>query len=243
MNFLDPPNGWGNDELGKFIDFARANTFATFELLKGDYKKLSEIDAAFEVAVANLNFTPFAALFVFQAHSAFRGALCLVLNGQVTETHTCLRLVLENALYGFYFHKNPSSLKTWLERHISNEAKQKVGNEFKIRGKNNSLLSTLKQTDEKLGNDVADLYEHTIDFGAHPNKLGLKQRTTTTKLGENMKLDFDYLVEGNSPASRLALKTAAQIGVTALGVFTLAYKERFDGIGLTNIINSLRKGL
>jgi hypothetical protein len=243
MHYLDPPHGWGNDELGKFIDFARGNTFATFENLKEDYKKLSEIDTAFEIAVGNLNFTPFAALFVFQAHSAFRGALSLALNAQVTETHACLRLVLEDALYGFYFFKNPASLTTWLNRHENEESKKRVMSEFKIRGEHKSLLATLKTSDKKLGDDVAALYEHTIDFGAHPNKLGLKQRSTVTNTEGNAKFDVHYLIPGNDPASRLAFRRAAQIGVSALTVFGLAHKERFDLIGLTDKIHNLRKGL
>src|SRR5712671_3600438 len=109
MNLPDPPPDWGADELTNYFNFARGNSFANFEHLKSDYKKFSEIDAIFEMVVKNLNHTGFSALFVFQAHSAYRGALYLLLGGQVAEAYPCLRLSLENALYGFYIFKNPKS--------------------------------------------------------------------------------------------------------------------------------------
>jgi hypothetical protein len=243
MKLPEPPPDWGNDELTKFLDCARANTFAAFDNLKSDYKKLSAIDDVFEVSVQNLHHTAFAALFVFQAHSAFRAALCLVFNGQITETQVCLRLVLENALYGFYFSKNPTSLTTWLNRHVDKDERKKVVKEFKIRGEHQSLLATLKASSKPMGDIVEALYEYTIDFGAHPNKYGLKQRTRVVRDEENVKFDFVYLLRGDAPESRLALRTVSQVGVCALSVFRLIYAERFDILGLSETIDRLRKGL
>jgi hypothetical protein len=242
MNLPYPPTGWGTDELTRFFDFARGNSFANFEDLKSDYKKLSEIDAVFEVVVKNLNHTAFSALFVFQAHSAFRGALHLLLGGQVAEAYPCLRLSLENALYGFYFFKNPKSLQIWMRRHESDEAKKKVRKEFQISGGPNSLLATLKTSDKKLGHAFEILYEHTIDFGAHPNQYGLRQRIRATELDENnINLEMNYLVRGDSPASRIAFECAATVGMGVLSVFRLVYIDRFNNLGITQTMDVLKQ--
>jgi len=241
MNLPDPPPNWGTDELTNYFDFARGNSFANFGNLKNDYEKLSKIDAVFEVVVKNLNHTGFSALLVFQAHSAFRGALYLLLGGQVAETYTCLRLSLENALYGFYFFKNPNSLQTWMRRHESDDTKKKVRKEFQIRGGPHSLLATLKNSDKNWGDAFEILYEHTIDFGAHPNQYGLRQRTKATKVDrQNINLEMNYLIRGDSPASKIAYNCAANIGMGVLSVFRLVYVERFNILGVTQKMDELK---
>jgi len=242
MNLPDPPIGWGADELTTFFDFARGNSFANFEHLKSEYGKLSEIDAVFEMVVKNLNHISFSALFVFQAHSAFRGALCLLLGGQVAEAYPCLRLSLENALYGIYFFKNPKSLQIWMRRHESDEAKKKVRKEFQISGGPSSLMETLKTSDKNLGGAFKILYEHTIDFGAHPNQYGLRQRTRATKVDENnINLEMNYLVRGDSPASKIAFDCAASVGMAVLSVFRLVYIDRFNNLGITQNMEVLKQ--
>lgn len=47
MALLEPPSGWGGDELTKFIDITASNTYATFQNLRAEYLKLSGIDALF----------------------------------------------------------------------------------------------------------------------------------------------------------------------------------------------------
>ncbi len=56
------------------------------------------------------------------------------------------------------------------------------------------------------------------------------------------ELKVIYLM-GDGAALRLCLKTAAQVGVCALGIFRLVFKERFDLVGLTNVLDQLRKDL
>lgn len=166
MSLLEPPPGWGSDELSKFINIASANTYATFHNLKAEYSKLSEIDAVFHEGICNLSNLPnapesLAAFFFAQAHLSFLGATRLALSGQSSETYACLRLTLENALYGFYVSKNPSSAQTWLCRQKSAAAKKKVRGEFTIA----RLLQELKESDSKEGCVTESLYNETIDWG------------------------------------------------------------------------------
>ena len=236
-----PPPGWSNDELTAFIDDASTNTYATFHNLKSEYTKLSEIDAAFRKAVDHLSHTSdlLAAFFVVQAHSSFLGAVRLALSGQVSETYACLRLTIENALYGFYVSKNPDSGEVWLRRHKSTDARKKVRNEFKV----GTLLDTLKAADPHEGSVAESLYNDTIDHGAHPNELALIQRLKIVEGEGKTEFRIAYLLRGDSPGSLLVLRKTAQGGVLALGVFGLVYPERFELIGLTDKIRLLKRGL
>lgn len=145
---------------------------------------------------------------------------------------------MENALYGFYLSKNPDSSETWLRRHDSEAHKQKVRDEFKI----GDLLRLLGSANSKEGQTAATLYERTIDYGAHPNERALMQTLQMTK--DPSKVEFKIMyTDGDSDQLRLALRTTAQVGVCVLGIFRLVYKERFDLVGLTDALDTLRAGL
>ena len=160
------------------------------------------------------------------------------MSAQVPETYTVLRAALENALYGYYLHRNPSSRETWLRRHDSESLKKKVKDEFKIR----NLLSELAKQNKNKAQIVKTLYERTIDFGGHPNERALTQSLLITKDAQAVELKVAYLDDDSTPF-RLALKTTAQVGVCVLGVFRLVFKERFDILSLTDALDSLKQGL
>mgnify|MGYP007040052356 FL=1 len=48
---------------------------------------------------------------------------------------------------------------------------------------------------------------------------------------------------GNEPPLALCLKSCAQIGINALFVFQIIYKERFDILGLSDKLNVMKQGL
>jgi len=240
MSLPDKPPGWGTDELSNFLDVARSNSYATFHNLRDEYRRLEDIDGAFRKVVDSLINTKdwFAAFFLLRAHSSFLGGVRLSISGQVSEGYACLRLALENALYGFYLSRNPGSRETWLSRHDSDAAKKKVRNEFKIR----TLFDTLKRVDAHEAQVAQTLYERSIDYGAHPNERALMQSMKMHKEADKIEFKVIYLTE-DTLSLRLVLKTCAQVGVCCLGIFRHVYRERFDLVGLTDTLSALRKGL
>src|SRR5262245_14980589 len=232
-----PPGGWGGDEITAFIDNARLNSFATYSNLRPEYGKVSEIDIVFRKLVGYLLNTKdwFAAFFLLRAHSAFLAGAHLAMSGQTAETYASLRLCLENGLYGLYLSRNPGSRETWLRRHDSEQARQRVRGEFTIR----NLFDTLRATDNKEAAVAEQLYERCIDYGAHPNEraltVSLKQETGT----DTVEFRVVYLTD-DSVIFRGCLKTAAQVGASVLGIFRLVIKERFGLTGLTNELNRAR---
>ena len=68
---LEPaPKGWGQDEVTRFLDSVRGNSFATYEQLKPQFQKVIAIDVAYRQLQESLFNTSdwFAAFFLMRAH-------------------------------------------------------------------------------------------------------------------------------------------------------------------------------
>jgi hypothetical protein len=239
-NVPDAPGGWGDDTLGQFIDTFRNNVFASFVRLRREYERLTSIDKGYRLIGENLLNPPdwFVALFLLRTHSSYLGGAHLALAGQLPESYMLLRGCVENAVYAFYFHKNPNSHERWLRRHENPKAKKIVEDEFRIR----ALLRLLSKHDEKLANAATALYERTIDFGGHPNERAVTQMLKLTENEAHRRFDLNYLA-GHTRGMDLCLKTAAQAGVCGLKVFEYVFPERYALLGLSAHIRKLQDGL
>lgn len=236
---LPPPN-WETNEISRFIDSARNNEIATFAMHPEWVAHLSNIDIGYRKAVEGVNHSKdwFAGFFLLRAHSNFLGACRLCWSAQIPESYALLRSCLENALYGLYLAKHPASRETWLKRGEDIVAKQKVKNEFKAR-----LLLTFAVTQDAIDGEVARvLYERTIDAGAHPNELALLQTLTMNRDIDQVEFKSDYL-GSDSVALLAALKTTAQVGVCTLSLFRAIYPERFDILGVTDLLRHVKVSL
>jgi hypothetical protein len=240
MMLPEPPEGWGNDEVTAFFDALRCNEYATFANCQPQFQTLIAIDSAYRTLAASLTNSKdwFAAFFLLRAHSNLLAGMRLCASGQLPETYACLRSCVENALYGLYLAKIPESRETWLRRHDSDDHKKKVRDEFRIR----TMLNLLASIDAREAQVAETLYDRTIDYGAHPNERALMQTLQLEKEPGTVEFKVVY-AGGNSHQFQLALKTAAQVGVSGLSVFRLVYKERFDIVGLTQTLDALKVGL
>ena len=234
------PPEWGEDSLSEFIENAWHNTFATFHNLKSWYVLLRDTHLVFDSIAHNLDRTPdwFASFFLFRSHSAFLASVRLALSGQIPEAYMVLRGCLENAFYGLYLTRTPTSRETWLRRHDNEKCKRTVRREFKVQ----NLLNLLKSEDVKLHYVASGLYDRTIDLGGHPNEKAFFSVMKQKKDDSELTFDSGYLI-ANEPALHLALKSCAQIGICALSIFQRIYPERFDILGLSDQLNLLKKGL
>lgn len=239
-NFPIVPPEWGDDPLSKFIQETTDNTYATFHNLKEWYKRLRDIHIAFNLIAQNMNRTrdllpPF---FLVRSHSAYLAGTRLALSGQIPEAFMVLRGSLECALYGLYVFDNPSVGEVWLRRDEDEAAKKKVREEFKII----NLFPVLESKETKLRKIAGDLYERTIDYGGHPNQQGflsvMKQQSDKSKI----TFQSAYMI-GNEPALQLCLKSCAQIGICALSIFQLIFRERFDILGISEKLDVMKIGL
>ena len=142
------PPRWANDSLSVFMGKAFSNTLATFVNKKTEYEPLVRVDDAFLIACQYQLDPPnlICALLSIRAHSGFRAACQLVMNGQIAESFPVLRTCLEYSLYALHIRRNPTLGEAWLKRHDDEETLKTVKQDFTIR----KVIDTLKDEDQKL---------------------------------------------------------------------------------------------
>jgi hypothetical protein len=210
------PPAWKNDSLSDFLGNAFSNILATFVHKRERYGHLAEIDSAFYELVRNLSNPKdlLAAFFMPRSHSAFRAACGLAMSGQAAESFVVLRSCLECALYALHINKNPTLAEIWLRRHDDAQSLKRCKSEFA----HTNVIKTLENTDKKLHKIIQELYERTIDFGAHPNERAMTSNMQLIKTDDNNEFWSTYL-HSDGLALDHALKTAAQCGLGALLMF------------------------
>jgi hypothetical protein len=235
-----PPPDWEANEISKFFDATRNNEIATFANHKEWVTRLSDIDLGYRKSIEGVNHSKdwFAGFFLLRAHSNFLAACRLCWSVQIPEGYALLRSCLENALYGLYLAKHPESRETWLKRGEDAAAKQKVKSEFQA----GAMLKFAAAQDATEGEVAKVLYDRTIDSGAHPNELALMQTLTMDKNADHVEFKSNYLGT-DSVALLAALKTTAQVGVCTLSLFRVVYPERFDIMGVTDLLRHVKVGL
>ena len=99
MEPIEPPRGWGDDDLTSFLETAHRNRFATFANKSKHVQKLILADLCFlriHVGWKDPG-SIIAPLLSIRAHAAFRAACDLAFSGQVTDTFAQVRTCLEYA--------------------------------------------------------------------------------------------------------------------------------------------------
>jgi hypothetical protein len=59
--------------------------------------------------------------------------------------------------------------------------------------------------------------------------------------GNNIDLEMNYLVRGDSPASQNAFDGAGNVGMAVLSVFRLVYGGRFNNLGIAQKMEVLKR--
>jgi hypothetical protein len=219
---------------------ASDNVLATYAQNRTEYDTIQEIDAAYVTFMDTLlnPDDPVAPLFVLQAHAAYRAAAGLAMSCQSSPAFMVMRGCLESSLYGLYFNRRFETFEMWTKRHDDDEARRRVKNEFKI----SRLKECLGEIDPQTNEVVGRLYEKTIDFGAHPNVAALAGAFRATRGEGRQQFKILYL-STHPPTIRGTLKSVAQTGVCSLLIFRNAFPERFDLLGITETLRSLRQRL
>lgn len=238
---LEPPPNWGADEISNFLEISHRNGFGSFVRLRAPFAKITAIDAFYRRFIENLNHTRewFAAFFVLRAHSSFLGACRLTVSGQIPESYMVLRGCLENALYGFHIATRPELREIWLRRHDDEASMRAVKQEFRI----GTIFERLTLTNAQIADVAKALYDRTIDYGAHPNEQALMQVLRMERAAGDIRFEVRYLTPGVEAAFGACFKTTAQVGVCALDIFRIVFRERFQLLGLDRELDQLKRDL
>lgn len=232
------PEGWGGDPLSDFMQAAFKNSLATFVQKKSVFGLLLKIEEEFQRCNGNLDHSgdPLLPSLLHRSHSAFLASCRLSMSGQATETFPLLRSCLEYALYALHIKMNPTLAEVWLARHESEISLQKVKSSFQLK----RIMKTLLDCDAELHSEIHQLYEQTIDFGGHPNQRGVFSSIRVWDEGDETVVRSQSL-HGDTPALRHSLNTTALVGLNSLMVFRIVFKERFDQMGISTSIDSLKR--
>jgi hypothetical protein len=234
------PPGWGLDGLSSFWEAARNNQFGTFVNKRPIFEKLVGIDNAF-TAVSKDWLNPndtFAALLFLRCHVAFKTASGLAAAGQAAEAYVMHRSMLEYAALALHINRNPKLRQVWLDRQKDEASKKASRNAF-WHGK---IKKTVVAVNPHAGKRFEDLYQWTIDLGAHPNERSVTgNMKMVDEAGRRTMQTISQHADG--PPLDLALKRTAQCGVCSLEIFQGIFNTRFELLGVNATILELRKGL
>jgi hypothetical protein len=240
METLKPPPGWGADELTKSFECARSNQWATFRNKQSATQKLIAIDAQFVRIIKDwLNpENEIGASLLVRCLSAFRVAAGLAMAAQAVETYVQCRAMLENAAYAAHIHRDASLGTVWLNRH-QDAASMKAQKEAFSHGK---VVESVKGANDHAGQRFEELYQLTIDFGAHPNERSVTGNMKVVEEPDRRTVLSIMQHEDGVPLD-LALKTVARCGLVSLEMLQIVFNPRFELLGINAAILKLRRGL
>lgn len=243
---VEVPPGWGDDSLSRALQAASDNASHVFCHLSNVFSIWWRVNDLYGRALAHMNrATPwFLTLFFPRTHSSWLAATRLAASGQLPEAYMVLRGCLENALYAFYIHDDPKlpgtpgRAETFLRRDEGKDWRKKVRDEFKP----SLMLDLLKGKDAPIGEMARTMYDHAIDYGAHPNAGGLLTNLNFQDVKGGYQVTTEYL-NADPVARGLCWKCAAIVGVCGLDIFGLMWRRRFELLGLIGDLERLRQDI
>ena len=161
------------------------------------------------------------AFFFLRTHASFSGAARMALSAQIPEMYMLLRGCIENAIYGFYVWKKPELKTIWLKRNDSAANKEAVKDKFTV----SKIMKTLGTADSGLRDEIAQMYDETIDQGAHPNVKAFLAHGVQKNEDGALSLAVNILNPGELNSS---LENLAKTGDLVLKVFKAMYPVLID---------------
>lgn len=227
------------DSLSRYLTWAVNNISSTRRDNSDRYRQFVVLDHAFEVAFQNLSDFGEDSLFaplLTRSWFSFRGTCMMAMSGQAAEAYVLMRGCLEGALYALHIDINPELRMVWLNRDRDVESRKVCQNRFKHRG----VAKSLEAKSQWLYEIMSQLYEQTIDQGAHPNKRSVTDGLEVDEDIENKTLSFRFVVGGPDEISK-AWKTASHVGACALHILQLVRPDYFKRLGIDTMIDSVTK--
>jgi hypothetical protein len=235
-----PP--WETDSLSSFLDDASHNERVSALKLPTVYGLLRQVHSTFECVEAAIEKDDQEELLVprfllVRAHAAFLATVRLTMSGQAFEGTLALRAAIEQTWYALHIARDPQPLERsyiWLQRHDGPAELKKCKEEFTVA----KVRATHEGLDATTANILHQLYDTTIDFGAHPNETGI----LASMRREETKDAITFEVGKLHPDPRLmtaTLKTATEVAIGTLKVSQLVCPKQLKVEGLDLTIEQL----
>jgi hypothetical protein len=221
-----------------FLTVVHANQKANRINFPKWYELTERIDDCFVRAGTNLiNPKPvMTGNLLLRCQYAFKTAAGMALAGQVIEVFVMLRSVLEYAGYCLTIFETPALEGVFLGRHTGVKEMKAQKEAFKI----NAVRAAIGRYDPKLAAIFDENYQRSVDFGGHPNPHASFAAVVLDERGS--ETGMTVLAISNDPKIIVhALKSAAQVGLTALCILQHAFKAKFELLSIRQEIEALKK--
>jgi hypothetical protein len=236
------PPEWGNDSLSQFFKYADYNARVTRVRYPAVFELLRRVHSAFERTEETVEKDPgwvtlVPAFLLFRTHSTFLAAIRAGMSGQVSEAFPLLRSAIEQSWYALHIAKDPNPdcrVETWLRRNDDAQATAKCQNEFTIK----NVRSTHEAFDHSTASELHHIYKTLIDYGAHPNQMGVLIPVTANEPARKINYKVGILYPDELPVM-VTLRLSVSVAIGALKVFQLIYLERFALAGFDSDIKQL----
>ena len=235
------PVDWGKDALSEYFSMSYQNRIASFVNKSDAYQKFLDIDSCFaKISEAWTNPRPIVpALLLIRAHCAYRAACEAALAGQTVEAFIMIRALLEASGYAAHISINAGLDEIWLRRHDSDPKHLKAAKDEFTVGK---VRSSIEKRDKHTASRFINLYDTSIEFGAHPNERSISGNLDKIDHQDSVVFNLKML-QGDGVALDHALLTVARAGVCSLDILQIPFGARFELLGVRKRALELRTGL
>jgi hypothetical protein len=177
-------------------DYIADGDETTAELTGAPNELMAALEQAYDFFVVSLwagdlDLDPVPGFLSWNAFSILLNAFRTALSGHAVAVFPPARTALEHACYAFRIAKDPALAQLWLNRHDSPDARKASRRAF-----SSAVVDTaeaLRQINPGIGDLVQDAYDAAIDFGAHPNPMGVLQYLTFKSVDDS---EFEHVNVG-----------------------------------------------
>ena len=148
------------------------------------------------------------------------------------------RSMLEYAAYALHINRNPDLAQVWLDRHQDEASMEESRNAFSHKKFNKTVVAV----NQHAGKRFEELYQWTIDAGAHPNERSVTENMTMADEAGGLTM-LAIIQHADGPQLDVALKRTAQCGVCSLEIFQGIFNPLFELLGVNAAILELWKDL
>lgn len=226
---------WGTDDLTQFLERVHHNQRGNREKFAEPYNLMQRVDNCFVRAGKNLaNPNPVLTGVLFlRSQYAYKTAVGMTLAGQTVETFVMMRSCLEYAGYALAMFADPALEEVFASRHMDDASMKVQKAKFQI----GAIRTIIADFDPKLAELFQLFYNRAIDFGGHPNPHAT---FSTMELEPNNSI-LTLAMTTDPKVLLHAMKSTAQVGLTALFIFQHIFKAKFELLGIRAEMNALRR--
>ena len=172
------------------------------------------------------------AAFLARSYGCYLASVRISSSGQFTESFVMFRACIENALYGYYINEHPKLKNIWIERHKSKDAEKLVRDNFRI----GDIFNFLRTQEPKVGPLIKDMYDKSIDFGAHPNVHSIG---CNLQYIEDERKTVMNIFNNDDCFLKPCILANIRFGLGCLSVFRLIYPEQLRNRGVPEELKAL----